>query len=212
MSDLADRVRTKRQVSAAPGGGHDRLIRALRVILPSIIGMLLAVLAFSPFSGTQELSFVLAKNEVNMAKERMRLTEALYRGEDSKGRPFTIRAGSAVQRSSVEPLLRMTDLSARILMPEGAASLVAGYGLYDLDKETMRVTGPLSFDSGNGYSLIASNVQLALKTRKLQSFGPVSGRTKVGTFTANSMQADLDARTIGLNGNVHLLIDQNTIR
>jgi lipopolysaccharide export system protein LptC len=87
MSDLADRVRTKRQILSAPGGSHDRLIRALRVILPSIIGILLAVLAFSPFSGTQELSFVLAKNEVNMAKERMRLTEALYRGEDSKGRP-----------------------------------------------------------------------------------------------------------------------------
>lgn len=212
MSDLADRVRTKRQISASPGGGHDRLIRALRVILPSIIGMLLAVLAFSPFSGTQELSFVLAKNEVNMAKERMWLTEALYRGQDSKGRPFSIRAGSAVQRSSAEPLLRMTDLSARILMPEGPASLVAGYGIYDLDKETMRVTGPLSFNSGDGYNLVASNVQLALKTRKLQSFGPVSGRTKLGTFKANSMRADLDARTVGLNGNVHLLIDQNAIR
>lgn len=212
MSDNADRERTKRQLSAAPGGGHDRLVRALRVILPSMIGMLLAVLAFSPFSGTQELSFVLAKNEVNMAKERMRLTEAVYRGEDSKGRPFSIRAGSAVQKSSAEPLLRMTDLSARILMPDGAASILAGYGIYDLDTETMRVTGPLSFDSGNGYSLIASNVQLAMKTRQLQSFGPVSGHTKVGTFNAGSLRADLDARTVTLSGGAHLRIDQNAIR
>jgi lipopolysaccharide export system protein LptC len=212
MSELAERERTKRQLLAAPGSSHDRLIRILRVVLPSIIGMLLAILAFSPFSGTQELSFVLAKNEVNMAKERMRLTEALYRGEDSKGRPFSIRAGSAVQKSSAEPLLRMTDLSARILMPEGAASLLAGYGLYDLDKETMRVTGPLSFDSGNGYSLVASNVELAMRTRKLQSFGPVSGRTKIGTFNAGGLRADLDARTVTLTGGAHLRIDQNAIR
>jgi lipopolysaccharide export system protein LptC len=212
MSDLADRERTRRQLQAAPGGRHDRLIAMLRVVLPSIIGMLVAVLAFSPFTGTRELSFLLEKNEVNMATERMRLTDAVYRGEDSKGQPFSIRAGSAVQKSSDEPLLKMTDLSARILMPEGAASLIAGYGIYDLDKETMRITGPLSFDSGNGYSLIASNVELAMRTRKLQSYGPVSGRTKVGTFNAAGMQADLDQRSVSLTGGAHLRIDQNTIR
>ncbi len=212
MSDLADRERSRRQKQAAPGGRHDRLIAMLRVVLPSIIGVLVAILAFSPFSGTRELSFLLAKNEVNMATERMRLNDAVYRGEDSKGQPFSIRAGSAVQKSSEEPLLKMTDLSARILMREGAASLIAGHGVYDLDKETMRITGPLSFDSGNGYSLIASNVELAMRTRTLQSFGPVSGRTKVGTFNAAGMRADLDARSVTLTGGANLRIDQNAIR
>ncbi len=212
MSELADTERTRRQIAAAPGGFRDRLVRVLRVVLPSIIGVLVAVLMVSPFAGTQELSFLLAKDAVNMAKERMRLTDALYRGEDSKGRPFSIHAGSAVQKSSAEPILRMTDLSANILMPEGAASLVAGYGLYDLDKETMRVTGPLSFDSGQGYNLVASNVELSMKTRSLRSFGPVSGRTKVGPFSANSLRADLNARTVTLSGGAHLRIEQNAIR
>jgi lipopolysaccharide export system protein LptC len=212
MSELADTERTWRQIAAAPGGFRDRLVRVLRVVLPSIIGVLVAVLMVSPFAGTQELSFLLAKDAVNMAKERMRLTDALYRGEDSKGRPFSIHAGSAVQKSSAEPILRMTDLSANILMPEGAASLVAGYGLYDLDKETMRVTGPLSFDSGQGYTLVASNVELSMKTRSLRSFGPVSGRTKVGPFSANSLRADLNARTVTLSGGAHLRIEQNAIR
>ena len=64
MSELADLERTQTQRWAMPGGRHDRLIRSLRVVLPSIIGMLVAVLAFSPFSGKQELSFVLDKDEV----------------------------------------------------------------------------------------------------------------------------------------------------
>ena len=211
MSELADLERTQRQKWATPGGRHDRLIRSLRVVLPSVIGMLVAVLAFSPFTGTDELSFVLAKDEVSLARERMRLTEALYRGEDSDGRPFSLRAGSAVQKTSADQSLDMTALDGRILLADGPASIVAGSGIYDLNKETMRVNGPLSVQS-TGYNMVASNVELSLKTKKMRSFGPVNGRTKVGTFSAGRLSADLDTRVVRLDGGVHLRIDQNAIK
>ncbi len=212
MSEQADRDRTKRQKMAAPGGRHDRIIRASRVVLPSIIGAMLAVLAFSPFAATNELSFMLDKKHVNMAKERMRITNALYRGEDGKGRPFTLRAGSAVQKSSAEPVLRMTNLSARLVLDEGLATILAANGRYDLDKETVRVQGPLSFESGKGYSMVVNDVELSLKNQNLQSFGPVNGRTKVGTFRANRLNADLDTRIVKLSGGAQLRIEQNAIR
>jgi lipopolysaccharide export system protein LptC len=212
MSEQADRERTVRQHFAAPGGSHDRLVRLLRVGLPSIIGVLVAVLAVSPFSGTQEMSFVLAKDEVNLARERMRLTEALYRGEDSKGRPFSLRGGSAVQKSSSDPVIRLSDLSAQMLMASGPATLVAGNGYYNMDSEKVRVEGPLSYTGGDGFSLTASNVEFAMKTRQIESFGPVSGSTKVGTFSAGKLRADVDARIVRLEGGAHLRIDQNAIR
>jgi lipopolysaccharide export system protein LptC len=211
MSEQADLERTQRQLWAMPGGRHDRLIRSMRVVLPSFIGVLLAVLAFSPFTGTQELSFVLDKDEVDLSRERMRLVEALYRGEDSKGRPFSLRAGSAVQKTSADPVLDMTSLSARIMLEDGPASILAQRGTYNLSKETMRVNGPLAVESP-GYNMVASNVELSLKNRSMQSFGPVSGRTKVGTFRAGRLSADLETRVVRLDGGVHLRIDQNAIR
>ncbi len=211
MSEQADLERTQRQRWAMPGGRHDRLIRSLRVVLPSVIGVLLAILAFSPFSGKQELSFVLDKDEVDLSRERMRLVEALYRGEDSKGRPFSLRAGSAVQKSSASPTLDMTSLSAQIVLNDGPASIIARRGVYDLGKETMRVNGPLAVESP-GYNMVASNVELSLKDRSMQSFGPVSGRTKVGTFNAGRLSADLDTRIVRLDGGVHLRIDQNAVK
>jgi lipopolysaccharide export system protein LptC len=211
MSAQADLERTQRQRWAMPGGRHDRLIRYMRVILPSIIGVLLAVLAFSPFTGTQELSFVLDKDEVDLSRERMRLVEALYRGEDSKGRPFSLRAGSAVQKTSAEPVLDMMSLSARILLEDGPASILAQRGTYNLSKETMRVNGPLAVESP-GYNMVASNVELSLKDRSMQSFGPVSGRTKVGTFRASRLTGDLDTRVVRLEGGVQLRIDQNAVK
>ncbi|WP_395634733.1 LPS export ABC transporter periplasmic protein LptC [Sphingorhabdus sp.] len=211
MSAQADLERNYRQRWALPGGRHDRLIRAMRVVLPSIIGLLVAILAFSPFTGQQELSFVLNKDEVNLSRERLRVVEALYRGEDSKGRPFSLRAGSAVQKTSAQPILDMTSLSGRISLQDGPASIIAQRGSYDLGKETMRVTGPLAVESP-GYDMVASNVELSLKDRTMQSFGPVSGRTKVGTFHAGRLRADLDTRIVRLDGGVRLRIEQNAIK
>lgn len=211
MSKQADLERTQRQQWALPGGRHDRLIRLLRVGLPSTIGILVAILAFSPFTGKQELSFVLNKDEVNLSRERMRLIEAFYRGEDSKGRPFSLRAGSAVQQTSAEPVLNMTALSAQILLNDGPASILAQRGSYNLNRETMRVTGPLAVNSPD-YNMVASNVELSLKTKSLQSFGPVSGRTKVGTFRADRLQANLETRVVRLEGGVHLRINQNAVK
>ena len=211
MSAQADLERTHRQRWALPGGRHDRLIKSLRILLPVVIGLLVALLAFSPFTGKQELSFVLNKDEVNLSRERLRVVEALYRGDDSKGRPFSLRAGSAVQKTSAEPVLDMTSLSGRITLNDGPASIVAQRGVYDLNKETMRVNGPLSVDSAE-YDMVASNVVLSLKDRSMESFGPVSGQTKVGTFRAGRMRADLDTRVVRLDGGVHLRIDQNAIK
>jgi lipopolysaccharide export system protein LptC len=211
MSVQADLERTQRQRWAMPGGKHDRAVRTLRVVLPSIIGVLVAVLAFSPFTNTQELSFVLDKDEVSLSKERMRLKEALYRGEDNKGRPFSLRAGSAVQKTSAQPVLDMTALSARILLNDGPASVLAQRGTYSLANETMRVNGPLAIESP-GYDMVASNVEFSLKDKTMQSFGPVSGRTKVGTFKAARMTGDLESRVVRLEGGVQLRIDQNAIK
>lgn len=211
MSKQADLERTQRQRWAMPGGRHDRLIRSLRVVLPSIIGVLLAVLAFSPFTGSQELSFVLDKSEVDKARERMRVTEALYRGEDNKGRPFSLRAGSAVQQSSADPVLKMNDMAGRIMLNDGPASIIARRGAYDLGKESMRVAGPLAVESP-GYDMVATNVELSLKDKSMRSFGPVSGRTKVGTFRAGRLTGNLDSRVVRLDGGVHLRIDQNGLK
>lgn len=212
MSQAADIQRSAREKFAAPGGRHDRLIRLLRVLMPSVIGALLAVLAFSPFANNREMSFVLAKDEVNKARERMRVNNALYRGEDSKGRPFTLSAGSAVQKSSAEPIVRMSDLRGRLAMNDGPATIAASQGYYDMKEEKVQVEGSLTFQNGDGFNLIASNVQFQLKSKTMQSLGPVRGSTRVGTFRAARMTADVEKRIVRLEGGAHLQINQGAIR
>ncbi len=212
MVTTANIVRTKRQEFAAPNGTHDRNVRLLRFILPVGVGILGSMLALAPFTMTGELSFVLDKNSVDVAKERMRVTEALYRGEDSEGRPFSLKAGSAVQKSSSEAIVELRDLSARILLTDGPAQIRASGGRYDMDQEKVRVPGPVQVEAASGYRLSTNNVTVDLKQRTLQSEGTVDGRTNIGTFRADRLEADLAERTVSLTGNARLRIEQNGLR
>jgi len=212
MVTTANIVRTKRQQFAAPNGTHDRNVRLLRFILPVGVGILGSMLALAPFTMTGELSFVLDKNSVDVAKERMRVTEALYRGEDSEGRPFSLKAGSAVQKSSSEAIVELSDLSARIFLTDGPAQIRASGGRYDMDQEKVRVPGPVQVEAASGYRLSTNNVTVDLKQHTLQSEGKVDGRTNIGTFRADRLEADLAERTVSLTGNARLRIEQNGLR
>ncbi len=212
MSRLAETQRTARQHWALPGGSHDRLVRLLKNLLPVGVGALAAFLAAAPFTMDGEVSFVLDKNDVDVAGERLKVREALYRGEDSKGRPFSLRAGSAVQKTSRDPVVEMTDLSARLLMSDGAAVLTAKQGRYNLESERMAINGPVQFDSARGYRLTTRDVTIDLKSRAMGSAGRVYGRIPIGTFDADHLRADLDAHTVTLVGNARLRIEQNAIK
>jgi lipopolysaccharide export system protein LptC len=205
-------ARSARQNWARPGTRHDVLIKTLRFVLPLGIVALGVTLIVSPLAQRREISFVLDKNKVEMAKERLRVTEASYRGEDSKGQAFAITAGSAVQTSSRDPVVRLNDLAARIQLSEGPATVTANAGRYDMDRKIVMVDGPIVFQSSDGYRLQTRDVAVGIDSRMVASGGPVDGRMPLGSFSANRMTADLESRTVVLDGRARLRIVQGGVR
>ena len=212
MSERADLDRTMRRMWAASGSSHDRLVRILRFGLPLFIGVVAAVLVFSPFTQRSEISFLLAKDKVDMAQERMNVTRAEYRGQDGKGQPFALLAGSAVQKSSAEPIVRMTDLSGAIKLSDGPATIVAKDSAYNMDTEKVAVPGLVQVKGADGYRIDANNVSIDLKSRSLVGTGGVNGTLNIGNFSANQLTADLDKRIVRLQGNARLRINQGVIK
>lgn len=212
MSARADHDRTMRQLWAASGSNHDRVIRILRFGLPLVIGVVAAVLIFSPFTQRTEVSFLLSKDKVEVAKERMKVTRAEYRGQDTKGQPFALVAGSAVQKSSAEPIVRMEQLSGAINLTDGPATIAAAAGQYNMDTEQVAVPGAVRVRGANGYRIDASNVAIDLKSRSLTGSGGVTGALNIGNFSANALSADLDARVVRLSGNARLRINQGVLK
>lgn len=208
MSVLADRARSQRQLWAVPGSSHDRTIRIARVVLPIAVAVLIVLLALAPITVGRDISFVLSKDHVDIAHERMRVTMANYRGHDSKGQPFTLRAASAVQASSRDPIVRLNSLSARIALADGPAAIVARNGRYDMNSEKVMIDGEVLFRSADGFELRTRDVTLDMKTRDVTSGGAVDGRMPLGTFSGGRLSADLNTRTVTLDRGARLHIVQ----
>lgn len=212
MTVQADIIRDKRRHWAAPGGSHDRMVRVLARWLPGAVGVIAAVMILAPLSPRGEISFLLDRTKVAMTGERLRVDDAMYRGEDSEGRPFTVTAGSAVQVSAREPVVRMQKLAARILLSDGPAQLTTADGSYDFDAEQVSSRGPVLFTAADGYRMSTSNVTVDLKSRLAKGTGGVSGAIPAGTFSADRIIADLGERVVTLNGNARLQMEPGKLR
>ena len=212
MSEAADRKHEIRRHWAEPGGRHDTVIRAVKLGLPALIVGLLFLLAIAPFDRRGDVSFILDKNEVEQARERMRVERASYTGEDNKGQKFLIVADRAVQQTSNIPVVAIEGMRARLDLARGPLAISALKGRYDLQKEMVQVEGPIRVAGPDGYQLLTRDVEVDLDQRTLRSSGPVSGRMPLGQFQAGSLSADLGERTVRLNGGVRLKIEQGAVR
>lgn len=212
MSQRADQIRSQRRVWAASGSSHDRLIRLMQLVLPVSVGALVAVLVFAPFSQRGELSFLLSKDAIEVAKQRLRVEQARYRGVDSSGRAFLLSARDSVQLSAADPVVRLSGLNASIAMPDGPATLEANSARYDPGRDSVKVDGAVRFTAADGYRIDTSNVDVDLNRRAMSSSGAVSGQLPIGRFSASRLSANLETRIVRLSGNARLHINQGVIR
>ena len=208
MSTRAAQIRDERRRWAVPGSTHDRTIALARIVLPSAIGVLTALLAVAPLTTGRDISFVLDKNKVQVARERMRVTEAVYRGRDAKNEAFELRAGSAVQATSADPVMHLQTLRARIGLVDGPALIVAPRGRYDMDSQRVAIDGPVKLTGQDGYRVDTQDVVIDVPTRRFASVRPVSGTMALGTFAADHIAGNLADKTVTLIGHARLHLVQ----
>ena len=207
MSLQAAELRRERRAWAAAGSSHDRFIAVLRIALPVAIGILFAFLVLAPLTG-RDISFVLSKDRVDVAPERMRVSHATYRGRDLKGQPFRIDALSAVQQTSREPLVRLQQMQARIQLADGPSTIEAGRGRYDMDSQRIAADGPVTLVQPGGYRILTRDILFDMNSRIGISRGAVDGTMNLGTFRADRLRFNLATRTLDLDGRTRLHIVQ----
>lgn len=204
MTAKADRLRDARRAFAAPGGFHDRLVHMLAIALPAAVGAILAAMVVLPLFPKNEVSFLLDRNRVAVVEDRLMVNSATYRGQDDKGRTFSVSAGNAVQHSALVPVVRMENLVANMQLADGTAQAVAPTGDYHLDTDRIVAKGPVHMATTTGYSMVTSAVAIDLKNRRAFGEGGVTGTLVTGPFSADRISTDLAERTVVLDGHAHL--------
>ena len=170
--------------------------------------MLIAFLALAPVTVGRDISFVLSKDRVDVATERMRVTRAVYRGEDAKGETFRLTAASAIQQSSKVPIMRLRALNALISQNTGPATIRANSGRYDMDSRRIAIDGPVLYDAAGGYHIATRDVLIDMDSRNMVSRNAVDGTMPLGRFAADKLRANLEMRVVDLEGRARLHIVQ----
>ena len=204
MTAQADRIRNRRRAFAAPGSPLDRTVRWLALGLPALVGVVVALMIVTPLGPRGEVSFLRKRNKVATAPTRLFVNNAVYRGEDQKGRPFSLTAGEAVQHTAMQPVVELRDLVGSILLDEGPARLTAPTGSYNYETQQVSVPNQVTFVAADGYEMRTSGVSIDLDKKAMVGSGGVAGAVPAGTFSADSIHADLDKRTVSLQGNARL--------
>ena len=212
MADSAASPGAGKNRWAVPGSVHDRLVRWAKILLPSAVGALIAILAVAPLGKKNDVSFILDKKRVQNAPEQLRVEQARYVGTDDKGQQFTMIAHRAIQPSSAVPVVEIRGMSARLNMQQGPLLVAANQGRYNLDTQKVIVDGPVKVVGADGYRLATRDVTVDLKHRQLASAGPVAGSMRLGDFQAGQLQADLGTRTVVLDHGARLKIVQGAVR
>jgi lipopolysaccharide export system protein LptC len=192
-----------------PGGPRDAFVSIAKWAFPAAAGFLFAILIALPLTATQEFSFLLSKDSAARAGERMRVQEAAYRGETTRGEPFQIMAQSGVQKSSAVPVVRLEGLSAEIRQLEGPATVTAPSGEFLIEENRLVVDGPVVARSASGFSLDGDRIDVDINADRVSSSKPVSGTLPMGTFRANAFEADIKGEQVALTGGVQLRITPN---
>ncbi|HVU30472.1 MAG TPA: LPS export ABC transporter periplasmic protein LptC [Sphingomicrobium sp.] len=212
MARAAANRRVSKQRWAEPGSWHDWLVKWTKVILPSAVGVVIAVLALAPLGKKSDVSFILDKKKVENAPERMRVEQARYVGTDDKGQQFTMTANRAIQPRSDVPIVDIRGMFATLNMTQGPLLIAANQGRYNLDNQKVMIDGPVKVAGGDGYKLATRDVTVDLKQKQLQSSGPVAGEMRLGQFQAGQLHANLGDRTVVLDHGARLKIVQGTVR
>ena len=191
MSEAARRERAIKRHWAEPGSRHDRVVKLAKFALPMAIAGLVALLALAPFDKRGDVSFILDKNKVDKAPERMRVEAARYTGEDDKGQSSRSAPTARSSRPATSRWSTSKGCGRGSTWPRGRCRSSRQRGRYDLDTAEVAIDGPVRVAGPDGYRLETRDVGVDIKQRQLASQGRSSGAMRLGQFEAGRMSADL---------------------
>ena len=130
-----------------------------------------------------------------------------YDGSDSKGRPFSITAASAVQPQGGDDVINLTQPQADITMEDGSwVALTASKGVYRRKDDMLDLTGNVTMYHDNGMSFRTEAATIDLKGHTAKGDKPVQGQRSDGEIASDGFEVRDNGKTIIFTGRANLKI------
>jgi lipopolysaccharide export system protein LptC len=175
---------------------YSRLVAWLKVLLPLTALGLLSTLFLLSRNIDPVASIPFAEAEI---KDRLRdeqITAPFFSGTTDGGDRITFSAGT--MRMGPGQGNRADNLSAQIDLASGTTVVLSSdEGSFDLVDGQSTLQGDVVITTSNGYRLTSDGLNADFDTLAIESPGPVTGNTPIGTLNAGKMR--LERRADGQN-------------
>ena len=180
------------------------LIRALRLILPGLIGVIILGLAGSVVFNALTSQEPLAGSP----DEPIRMVNPRFVGRDGKGRAFVLTAVTAT-RDPKDFQKVYLDRPALILDEEGPDPLhvTGGAGIYHENTRKLEVSGGVRLSGARAVFETATSL-FDTRTGELEGSGPIQGAGSLGDISAKSYGVYEKGDRMVFKGGVHTRLDK----
>jgi lipopolysaccharide export system protein LptC len=195
--------RTLFSSNAAAFDSYSRLVIALRLLLPSIGILLLALLIVWPLlnRGSNDILLKSYQTTEDLAQEKEGLHNPVFQTLDEEKRPIFFEADHALSNQLNQEEVELSSPTARLNSGlEGEIDLQSESGFYDQKGEKLNLDGVVSVKNSEGFELITDGVEIDLERSEAISNQQVTGHGPSGRVRAEGMEIRNKGGVIFLKG------------
>lgn len=199
---------TQRQAAFRAARRHTLLVRVLRRAIPlvAIVAVLgLVVVPFlNPLRGLASVSL----GAVGISGGKVRMEAPKLSGYRKDNRPYEVTAAAALQDIRNPTQVELETLTARLQMErEGWVTVNAKTGLFDTQKEKLRLVDDVHVRTETGYDVRMRAADIDFKAGTVVSKDPVTVNLGTTTIDANSLDVKDNGAMIAFEGRVRVVIE-----
>ncbi len=185
--DVTPIARTERS-----GENYSRRVRRLKIALPVIAAVTIALIFFGPKEKISE-NLGLSPEDRAALGDGLRLITPRYTGTTEDDEPYVLRAVWALPDGPNPKKIELGELEGEISLTDGRnVTLTAAEGLYRPRTRKLNLAGGVAIDSSDGYSIRTEAAILNGTKDTVVTKTPIEAWGPKGRLEAGSMRAERD--------------------
>lgn len=187
---------------------YSRFVSAMKVLLPSVAGLLLALVFILPQlrGEPEQLTADIAITTDNGGA--LSLVNARYLGTDTSGQPFTVTAESVREADGGDDNIDLTAPQADISLNDGTWLMVgADTGRYHRESQTLNLEGAVNLFQDQGYQLHTESAVILLEQGTATSSMPVQTQGPFGRLESQGFDLQDKGKVVFFTGPAKLVLD-----
>ncbi|MFJ5368031.1 LPS export ABC transporter periplasmic protein LptC [Bosea sp. CER48] len=198
----------RRRAAFGAARRHTRIVQVLRKVIPLAAVVLVLALVVVPF--LNPLGGKLANvsvSSVGITGGKVRMETPKLSGYRKDNRPYQVTAENAFQEIKNPTQIELQTLTARIQMErEGWVTVNAKTGLFDTQKEKLRLVDQVKIRTESGYEMHMKTADVDFKSGAVVSKDPVNVNLGETSIDANTLDVKNNGELIAFEGRVRVFI------